>query len=118
MSGPRIIQDRRVGLAGWAAPRELRFITIVMRQPWTLAWHSDSVGWSPGHWTLQHHAAPHPPTLSCSVMQQLDSCGRMIHIKNTLYSAQTTRAVHCPFEFMYNLVKENQGEEAQAMEDY
>ena len=101
MSGPRIIQDRRVGLAGWAAPRELRFITIVMRQPWTLALPSDSVGWSPGHWTLQHHAAPHPPTLSCSVMQQLDTCGRMIHVKNTIYSAQATRAVHCPFEFMY-----------------
>ena len=46
MSWPRIIQDRRVGLAGWAAPRELRFITIVMRQPWTLALPSDSVGWT------------------------------------------------------------------------
>ena len=57
---------------GWLgpAPRELRFITIVMRQPWTLARHSDSVGWSPGHWTLQHDASPltlqHSAAVLCS----------------------------------------------------
>ena len=69
MSGPRIIQDRRVGLAGGAAPRELRFITIVMRQPWTLALPSDS---GDGHQdtghcsTMQHLTLQHSAAVLCS----------------------------------------------------